>query len=313
MAEPPERPSDPVLARKLERAGDPTGRGVAIGDAAGCIEWVNAAFQRLTGYPAAELCGKRIDLLRGLDVGAPALDHVLTRFRRGEPARLEIPARGTSGDSRRWLDIEVVPLGPDEGFVALVRDVTARKRAEQGGEARRTATVDPTTAPSGPTPVPRLTLQPVDLSLLVMQSYELLEASVSGRTLLDLDLAGNLPPVGVDVLRLREVLVSLVLHAAEGLAGAPGAIRVRTGLRGQGSRPQAVELEVRDTGFAERVRLAGSFDPSRSRRSLRVLGLSEIRAVVEAHGGRLALTSHPEQGTRALALLPCADLHDTRT
>ena len=91
MAELPDRPSDTTLARRLESLGDTSGLAIALGDAAGCIEWVNAAFQRLTQHTAAEITGKRFDLLPGLDLGEPAVDYVLTRFRSGESSRLEIP------------------------------------------------------------------------------------------------------------------------------------------------------------------------------------------------------------------------------
>jgi PAS domain S-box-containing protein len=310
LAELPDFPTDPVLARKLQRVGSPAGVAIALGDAAGCIEWVNAAFQRLTGYAAAEMTGKRLDLLRGLDIGASALDYVMSRFRRGEPSHLEIRTRATGARDARRLAIEVRPLGPDQGFVALVRDVTARKLAERETKhapGRAQAERRDATQPR-PTPVPRLTLRPVDVSRLVMESCDLLEAAVSGRTLLDLDLDGNLPRVLADVVRLREVLVNLVRHAADALAGASGTIRVQTSLHQESSPPGGVELEVRDTGWgSERARLAAAPGAGSSPHGARrVLSLAEIRGIVESHGGALAIASGAQEGTRALVVLPCA-------
>jgi PAS domain S-box-containing protein len=313
VAELPDRPSDANLARRLEGLGDTSGLAVALGDAAGCIEWVNAAFQRLTGHAVAELTGKRLDLLQGLDIGEPALDYVLTRFRSGESSRLRIPTRRERGRSERWLDIEVRPLGPDDGFAVLVSDVTERKLAPPGPKVRARPAGHledrdpraPSTSP-GPSPVPRLTLRLVDVSGLVIQNYDLLEAAVSGRTLLDLDLAGNLPSVKADVVRLREVLVSLVRQAADALAGAPGTIRVRTSVSQGEAFPGGVELEVRDTGWgAERARFASAMGASSPHAAHRVLGLAEIRGIVQGHGGTLAITSRSCEGTRAVVTFPC--------
>lgn len=306
----PDVPSDPALLRKLERLGAPPGVAVALGDPAGCVEWVNGAFQRLTGYPAAELTGKRLDLFRGLDIGEPALDYVMARFRQGIRSRLEIRTRGSRRHPPRWLDVEVVPLGPDEGFAAIVRDVTERRsrdpeRREEADAAREEPS--PTRCdvdPSGPAPVPRLALKRTDLSMLVMQSYELLEAALPRHTLLDLDLAGNLPAVKADVPQLRQALVSLVRHAADSLEGAPGAVRVRTGLRQESSRVTGIELEVRDTGFADTVPTARTV-ASRTRPTQPLLGLPEIRRLIEAHRGSFEFARRPGVGGRALAVLPC--------
>ncbi|MEN8185303.1 MAG: PAS domain S-box protein, partial [Myxococcota bacterium] len=131
MREPSELPRDPALLAKLARVASRTESAVAIGDASGCVEWVNPAFERITGYSAAEIQGKRLDLLRGLHPGEPAFDWVLSRFQQGQPARLEIPARSRSGQEL-WLAIEVQPLGTDEGFIAIAIDITERKRAERG-------------------------------------------------------------------------------------------------------------------------------------------------------------------------------------
>jgi nitrogen-specific signal transduction histidine kinase len=138
-----------------------------------------------------------------------------------------------------------------------------------------------------------------------MQSCELLEAAVSGRTLLDLDLAGNLPSVLADVGTLREVVVSLVRHAAENLEGAPGTIRVRTSLvptqKGDGRQ---VGLEVRHTGWGmETPNLHDGFLPGG--RASGNLGIAEVRAIAESQGGSLSIASGQGACTRILVLIPC--------
>jgi signal transduction histidine kinase len=69
-------------------------------------------------------------------------------------------------------------------------------------------------------------------------------------------------------------------------------------------------LEVADTGIgiaaADQPRVWDRLfraDPSRSERGLG-LGLSLVRAIVEAHGGSVALTSETGSGTRIVIRLP---------
>jgi PAS domain S-box-containing protein len=299
VAEPPERLADPAHARKLERVRAAPGDAIALGDAAGCIEWVNAAFQQLAGYTAAEMAGKRLDVLRGLDIGGPALDYVMTRFRRGEPSRLQIRTPAKRGRDERWLDIEVEPLGPDEGFVARVRDVTQRRRTEHPAAPMASpGTVgDP---PQRPAPVPKLTLRPVDVSRLVMESWDLLETAVPGSTLVDLDLDGNLPLLQADGERLQEVLVGLVRHAADALEGAPGAICVRTSPARLGAERVGVELEVLERGSAGGPPAMAPLAQRRQREA----DLPAMRRIVEAHGGSLSITSRPGEDRRAVVTLP---------
>lgn len=304
MAQLPDFPSDPALLRKLERVGNPVGVAVALGDSAGCIEWVNGSFEQLTGYGAAELTGKRLELFRGLDIGEPALDYVMARFRRGEASRLEIRTVGSRRHPPRWLAIEVRPLGRDEGFVALVRDLSGQRRGtDSGGDGlSRSGAVEGRHTPSGRRLSGPLYMRPVDLSQMVMQSCELLEAAVSGRTLLDLDLAGNLPLVLADPARLREVAVGLVRRAAEALEGAPGGICVRTSLAHERGGGQGVVLEVRSARWGAERPDSSTFLPGDP--AARELELAEVLASVEAHGGSISITSDPRAGTRVV--LPVA-------
>lgn len=296
MARLPDVPSDPALLRKLERLGAPTGAAVALGDPAGCVEWVNRAFQRLTGYPAVELTGKRLELFRGLDIGEPALDYVMARFRRGIRSRLEIRTRGSRRHPPRWLDVEVVPLGPDEGFAALVRE-----RPDPTPERRRAA------RPPAPAPVPREiapaptpSLQPLDASQVVIQSCERLEVSVAGRALLDLDLAGNLPCVLGDARLLRDVVIRLVRRSAEALERGRGAVCVRTSraeVRSGGG--PGVGIEVRGSSWGADESFADAFASGDEDARLE---LAEIRAVAVAHGGTFSTGDG-----RALLVLPSAE------
>jgi PAS domain S-box-containing protein len=126
---------EPGIARKLALVALHTDSAVVIGDAAGCVEWVNPAFTRLTGFSPEEVLGKRLTLIaRDEETRETALDYVLTRFLRGEAAKLELPGCAKSGRPF-WVDLEVQPIraGNDEeaGFMAIATEITERKEAAQ--------------------------------------------------------------------------------------------------------------------------------------------------------------------------------------
>ncbi|HEU5115816.1 MAG TPA: ATP-binding protein, partial [Isosphaeraceae bacterium] len=120
----------------------------------------------------------------------------------------------------------------------------------------------------------------------------------------------NQPPLILDgdADRLREVLDNL-LENAQKYNRPPGFIRVR--LRSESGR---AVVEVIDSGVGispEAIpRIFDRFyrvESSRSRRTGGVgLGLSIVKAIVEAHGGRIEVESQPGQGSTFRVILPGA-------
>jgi signal transduction histidine kinase len=113
-------------------------------------------------------------------------------------------------------------------------------------------------------------------------------------------------PANVDAARLRHVVANLVDNAIK-YTPAEGSVKVRCRLQGS----EAV-LEVQDTGMGiapeeqERIwqRLYRG-DKSRSQRGLG-LGLNLVKAIVEAHGGRVTVHSVPDRGSIFEVRLPVA-------
>lgn len=108
--------------------------------------------------------------------------------------------------------------------------------------------------------------------------------------------------------QLRQVLANLVDNAIRHTpAGTPVEVLVQGG-------EDTVVVEVRDEGpgvpddvAARTFERFFRADPSRSRRSGGSgLGLAIVRAIVEAHGGTVSLTSQPGRGTTARVELPRA-------
>lgn len=98
------------------------------------IVYVNAAFERITGYSAAEVIGKTPRMLQSEESQGEELRRVRDAVQRLEPVRAEVLNFTKSGE-RIWLDLNIVPLlGPDgqhTHLVAVERDITQRKQAQE--------------------------------------------------------------------------------------------------------------------------------------------------------------------------------------
>lgn len=98
------------------------------------IVYVNAAFERITGYSAQEVIGKTPRMLQDKESQDEGLRQVRQAVQRLEPVRAEVLNFTKSGE-RIWLDLNIVPLlGPDgqcTHLVAVQRDITQRKQAQE--------------------------------------------------------------------------------------------------------------------------------------------------------------------------------------
>jgi two-component system sensor histidine kinase BaeS len=114
--------------------------------------------------------------------------------------------------------------------------------------------------------------------------------------------AADLPHIAADPLRLRQALDNLVVNALAH-AGSKGEVIVSAMSSGID-----VLLSVSDSGPGvpivdqERIFEAGvRLDPNRSGSGL---GLAIARAIAEAHGGKLTMTSVPGEGATFTIALP---------
>jgi diguanylate cyclase (GGDEF)-like protein/PAS domain S-box-containing protein len=117
-----------VVAREMTNA-------VIITDASGRTEWVNAAFERMSGYSLAELKGQLPRaLMHGPDTNVDLARAINEKAARGEGYEVEILAYGRLGNPF-WIAVTATPIRDAEGrlsaFIAVASDVTARRRAEE--------------------------------------------------------------------------------------------------------------------------------------------------------------------------------------
>ncbi len=152
----------------------------------------------------------------------------------------------------------------------------------------------------------KLEKTPCDLGAIARGATELYpEVAEARRQRLTFEGAGPVP-VNADATRLRQAAANLIDNA---LKYTPPGGRVTVGARTEAG---AAVLEVRDSGPgvppAEQPRIWERLyrgDQSRSQRGLG-LGLSLVRAIVEAHGGKAEVHNAPEGGAIFTLRLPLA-------
>jgi signal transduction histidine kinase/CheY-like chemotaxis protein len=170
--------------------------------------------------------------------------------------------------------------------------------------------------------------RPLDLSNEVRQITHLLQASIPKNVRLNLDLAKGLPFVEGDSSQVQQVVMNLVLNAAEAAGAGQGSVDVQTlarrveesELASGVTRPPApagdyVSLEVSDDGpgMDEKTK-ARIFDPFFTTKFAgRGLGLSAVLGIVRAHHGSLIVQTSPGSGSTFRVFFPpsTADHPDT--
>ncbi|MBC8075990.1 MAG: PAS domain-containing protein, partial [Chloroflexales bacterium] len=171
-------------------------------------------------------------------------------------------------------------------------------------------------------------LQPIDLSVLVAEAQSLLHASIPRLIAVDYQLAVGLPAITADATQLRQVVMNLIINAAEAIGERHGTISVRSGLwhdvrlpspdllrAADGIGHVLVFLQVADTGVGmDEATRAQIFDPffttkgqNGAAHAGRGLGLAVVQGIVRAHGGSLHTASTPGVGTTFTLLLPVQD------
>ena len=153
-----------------------------------------------------------------------------------------------------------------------------------------------------------LEVVPLDVGDVIGDVMTLMRAdAVSRHVKLDLDIAGDLPPVRGDRVHVQQVLLNLVLNGMDALNGANQDRRVTVTARPNGSR--TVEIAVGDTGPGIPAgMLANVFDPFFSTKPNGMgMGLPISRTIVEAHGGQLWAENNNGHGATLRFTLPIAE------
>jgi diguanylate cyclase (GGDEF)-like protein/PAS domain S-box-containing protein len=108
-------------------------QGVLISDAQRRTTYVNAAFELMTGYSAADMVGRSCNVLQGSGTDPEALQTLLHALDANLPFHGELLNYRKDG-TPFWNALSVTPIFDDTGvltqFVGVQRDVSARRQAE---------------------------------------------------------------------------------------------------------------------------------------------------------------------------------------
>jgi C4-dicarboxylate-specific signal transduction histidine kinase len=201
----------------------------------------------------------------------------------------------SAGAGARWLAAD--PPAMKEARAALdnivadgkrAREVIARIRALAKREGPHKDTLD---------------LNQKIVEVLALTEHELRSHDIVARTQLD----RTLPPVTGDRIELEQVLLNLIVNAAEAMSTVHDRARELTIVSRQDGS-DAVLVEVRDSGIG--------LDPPRAEQVFEAfyttkteglgIGLSISRSIIEAHGGRLWASANEPHGAIFRFSLPIA-------
>jgi PAS domain S-box-containing protein len=168
-------------------------------------------------------------------------------------------------------------------------------------------------------------LEYVDLNRLIRENAGLLKTAVPKNVQVDLRLGFELPSIKADRGQIQQVVMNLIINAAEAIPPATsrevpgGTVAVQTGrFSVLAEEPvncvgdvrlaagEYVSLEVSDNGVGmDSATVARIFDPFFTTKFTgRGLGLSAVLGIVRSHGGGLQVDSEPDHGSTFRVLFP---------
>lgn len=131
-----ERQAAEAIARLHQRALEASANAIIITSASPPeypIEYVNSAFERMTGYGAQEVIGRNLRFLHGEERDQPGLEVIrglLSEKKEGQAVLRNYRKDGTPF----WSDVYIAPVRDEDGhtthFVATKYDITATKQYE---------------------------------------------------------------------------------------------------------------------------------------------------------------------------------------
>jgi PAS domain S-box-containing protein len=354
---------------------DSLGEAVFTMDTEGLITFVNSVAERVFGWKAAELIGKRaIPTICGVDSGpndasdGPWREVIFggvirridrTTFKRNGGM---FPARYTAAPIRAASEVR--------GVVVVFEDLTEQDRNEQrlretqklesigllaGGIAHdfnnllvgilgNTSLVLDELAADHPwrellqgvmsageraadltrqllayAGKGRFVVSNVDLSDVAAETINIVQASISKRVRVEATLGNQLPAVEGDRTQLQQLLMNLIINAAEAIGDEEGMVRVMTtpstidqDQARRFTRPSQLKagayvcVEVQDSGSGmDEETQARIFEPFFTTKFFgRGLGLAATLGIVRGHGGAIHVSSAPGQGSTFRILLP---------
>ena len=175
----------------------------------------------------------------------------------------------------------------------------------------------------------RSMVEAIGMNEFVTEMMHLLEVSISKNVLLNFNIDSNIPTFDGDVTQVRQIIMNLILNAADSIGDEAGVVSLSTGViycdraylddacKLMGAEKQQAEgiyiyLEVGDTGggidadIVEKI-----FDPFFTTKFTgRGLGLSSVMGIVRGHSGVISVSSEAGNGTTFRVLFPANESID---
>jgi PAS domain S-box-containing protein len=159
-------------------------------------------------------------------------------------------------------------------------------------------------------------IQLLNVSRIVEDMADILKNRIGKRCVLSMHLPKSLPRIWGNATKIRQIVMNLIINAAEAIDENSGTIRIRisraTGdFTDRGILPQGdyLRLEISDTGCGmtdeQRRRIFEPFYTTKGRGN--GLGLTVVQKIVQSFGGAIHVISAAGQGTRFEVFLPCVD------
>ena len=167
-----------------------------------------------------------------------------------------------------------------------------------------------------------LSVTELDVTRLIEETRKLLQFSIGKKTDVELNLARPLPVIRAAPAQLQQIVMNLVLNAAEAIGEDPGRITIRTSSRHfeadelnrrflsapLGAGPYVL-IEVADTGCGmSKETMARIFEPFFTTKFTgHGLGLAAAMGIVRSHGGGISVVSTPGQGSTFSVVFPATE------
>lgn len=159
----------------------------------------------------------------------------------------------------------------------------------------------------------------IDLPALVRDMVQMLQPAFNKKVTIECDLGGDLPKLTCDEGKIQQIVMNLVVNAAESLGEQGGNVKVTLSHKAVLQTEQEVDcfgnaippatyqcLEVADTGCGmDQETQKRIFEPFFTTKFTgRGLGLSAISGIIKSHNGALKLCSAPGAGTTFSVYFP---------
>jgi PAS domain S-box-containing protein len=166
----------------------------------------------------------------------------------------------------------------------------------------------------------RREIKAVDMCQVTRDALAIVQASISRKITIHRDIPERCMAIHADVTQLQQLVLNLVLNAAEAMGDEGGQVWVRVRIRDVSQAELAekyvgfslpsgrpyTEIEVQDSGIGmDEETLQQIFDPFFTTKFLgRGLGLAAALGIVRGHGGGISVESTPGKGTTFTVLVP---------